>query len=93
MSEEKSTKDEILEILKANVKLELDLDGLVLDVIEKVALEALEKVVADSSNPFDDVAYAALKEPLKAQLKKLLQKAEDKLEEAAGGLVDGGEDA
>lgn len=26
---------------------------------------ALQKVVADTSNPFDDVMYAAIKEPLK----------------------------
>lgn len=38
----------------------LDIKGLVKDVITEVADEALKKAVADSSNTYDDMAYAAL---------------------------------
>lgn len=38
------------------------------DMVIEALDPALQKVVADTSNPFDDVAYAAIKEPLKKAL-------------------------
>lgn len=38
------------------------------DIVIEALDPALQKVVADTSNPFDDVAYAAIKEPLKKAL-------------------------
>lgn len=42
--------------------------GLAVEIVEEVVFAALEEVVKDSSNPFDDVLYATLKEPIKKAL-------------------------
>jgi hypothetical protein len=39
-----------------------------IDMVIEALDPALQKVVADTANPFDDVAYAAIKEPLKKAL-------------------------
>lgn len=52
-------KDKLIEITLKNGKAYAS--ELVIEVLDP----ALQKVVADSSNPFDDVMYAAIKEPLK----------------------------
>lgn len=44
------------------------------ELITVAVIPALEKVVKDSATPIDDVVLAALKEPLKAELLKLVEK-------------------
>lgn len=44
------------------------------ELITVAVIPALEKVVKDSPTPIDDVVLAALKEPLKAELLKLVEK-------------------
>jgi vacuolar-type H+-ATPase subunit D/Vma8 len=44
-----------------------------LEALEIVAIPALEAAVAKTEMKLDDMAVAALKEPLKAELKKLIE--------------------
>lgn len=60
--------EQALEILKKKVK------EAAVELISVAVFPALEKVVKDSSTPIDDVVLAALKEPLKAELLKLVEK-------------------
>jgi hypothetical protein len=52
-------KDKALEVVKKHGK------AMAAEMIEEVVFLALEDVVKDTSNPFDDMMYNALKEPLK----------------------------
>lgn len=45
------------------------------EVIEAILFEAIEEAVKNTSTPFDDMAVAALKEPLKQALLAALDKA------------------
>jgi hypothetical protein len=51
----------------------IDLKKLVSSLIDNVVEEALKKVVADSENTFDDVAFAALWPSLEKQIHKLIE--------------------
>lgn len=50
--------------------------ALAIEMIEVVALPALDAAVKKSETPLDDIAVAALKEPLKNAIKELLSKVE-----------------
>lgn len=67
-------KDQLIELLKKN----LNIGGLVADVLDDVLEPALKKVVADTSNPFDDVlmasVYPVLEEKLKEEVAELINK-------------------
>jgi hypothetical protein len=62
-------KEVALEIVKKHGK------AMAAELIEAVAVPALEEAVKSSATPIDDVVLAALKEPLKAALLKLVQEA------------------
>jgi hypothetical protein len=53
----------------------IDLKGLLInDLLDVVLKGALDKMVQDSSNPYDDLAVAALYPPLKKALEEQLVK-------------------
>ena len=60
-------KKQLEEILKKHAK------AMVIEIAEVAAIPALEAAVAKSATPVDDMLLAALKEPLKAELKKLVE--------------------
>lgn len=62
-------KEQILEIVVKHGK------AMALELVEQVAIQALEEAVKKSETPIDDVIVAALKEPLKQALIKLIQEA------------------
>lgn len=62
-------KEEILAIVVKHGK------AMALELVEQVAIQALEEAVKKSETPIDDVIVAALKEPLKQALIKLIQEA------------------
>lgn len=66
MSEE--LKAQAIELCKKHGK------ELALEMIELIAIPALEEACKKSATPVDDVVLAALKEPLKHALKELLEK-------------------
>lgn len=59
----------------------IDMPGLIADILSEVAKPALQKVVDDSENKFDDVAmaalYPALEPAVNAQVKELWGKLLD----------------
>lgn len=57
-----------VEILKKKAK------EAAVELVSVAVFPALEKVVKESATPIDDVVLAALKEPLKAELLKLVEK-------------------
>lgn len=50
----------------------INFDNLAIIIIEDLILGSLEKVAKDSSNPFDDAAFAMLSPLLKAEGEKAL---------------------
>lgn len=60
--------EQALEIVKKKVK------EAAVELVSVAVFPALEKVVKESATPIDDVVLAALKEPLKAELLKLIEK-------------------
>ncbi len=48
--------------------------GIATVIVEKVVLASLEKIVADSTNKFDDGMYAMLKPLLVEELKKQVER-------------------
>lgn len=60
--------EQALEIVKKKVK------EAAAELVSVAVFPALEKVVKESATPIDDVVLAALKEPLKAELLKLIEK-------------------
>ena len=55
----------------------IDLKGLANGIVDEVIEESLKKVVAKSSNTFDDMAMAALWPVLEAEIKKLIEEELD----------------
>jgi hypothetical protein len=49
--------------------------AMAVELVAEAAIPALEEAVKKTSTPIDDVVLAALKEPLKAALIELIQKA------------------
>ena len=58
----------MLEVMKKHGK------ALALEVVEEVVFAALEDVVKDTSNPFDDMMLGVLKEPLKKAILEQINK-------------------
>lgn len=48
--------------------------AMALEMVAEVAIPALEEAAKQSATPIDDMVLAALKEPLKEQLLKLIEK-------------------
>lgn len=63
-------KDKIIKVLLESIDLNKLADGLLDDIVK----EALDKIVADSANTFDDAAMAMLYPLLSSELKKLVAK-------------------
>jgi hypothetical protein len=61
-----STKEKLTELIETNFNLQGFADGIIDEVLEP----ALRKVVEDSKNPFDDMAFAAVYPVLEVELKK-----------------------
>lgn len=59
-----------LAILKKNI----NLGGLIADQVDLVLEPALDKVVANTTNPFDDMLKAAIYPTLREELQKLIEK-------------------
>jgi hypothetical protein len=57
-------------ILKKNI----NLGGLIADQLDLALEPALDKVVADTANPFDDMLKAAVYPTLREELQKLIEK-------------------
>ena len=66
-------KEELLKVLVSSIDLKKMATGLIDEVIE----EALKKVVADSSNPIDDMVMATLWPVLEKEIKKLIEEKLD----------------
>lgn len=62
-------KNELIKLLLESI----DLKKLANGVVDNVVEEALKKVVADSSNPIDDMVMASLWPVLEIELKKLIE--------------------
>jgi hypothetical protein len=62
-------KDKLVNLLLESV----DINKLVAGVLDEVIDEALQKVVDDSANPFDNAAKAMLYPLLSSELKKLVE--------------------
>ena len=60
------------ELLQVLIK-SIDLKGLANGIVDEVVEVALKKVVADSTNPIDDVIMASLWPVLEIELKKLIE--------------------
>lgn len=72
---DQEVKAKLLQAVKNNI----NVPGLIAELVDGAANEALDKLVADSSTPFDDMAKAALYPVLSAELKKAAQEQWEKL--------------
>lgn len=68
-------KDKIVKVLLESIDLNKLAEGVLDDLID----EALQKVVDDSSNPFDNAAKAMIYPLLSAEIKKVVAKAVEDL--------------
>jgi len=68
-------KKALVQIVKDNI----NLGGIASDVLDEVLEPALKKVVADTSNPLDDMLMASIYPVLEAELKKLVEEQINKL--------------
>lgn len=59
-------KDKLIAIALKN----LNIEGLLVDVLNEVLKPALDKMVADSANPYDDMMVAALYPVLDKEIKE-----------------------
>lgn len=67
------------DVLKKMLKERIDLSGVVVDVLDEILEPALEKVVADTSNPFDDMIMATVYPVLSEKIKELAKEKLDDL--------------
>ena len=72
------TDEQKAELMKAVAK-NINLPGLVEAVLKQVVEPALDKLVADTTNPFDNMAKAAMYPTLEAELNKLAKEQWAKL--------------
>lgn len=70
-----SEKEKLLKALKNNI----NLSGFLNEIIDELLEVSLKKVVADSSNPFGDIAMNAMWPVLEKYLKEEIKKLEDKI--------------
>lgn len=68
-------KEKILKIVKQNV----NLGGLAADILDEALEPALQKVVADTSNPLDDALMTALYPSIEKMIKEEVEKLVNKL--------------
>jgi len=61
-------KEKLIAILKDNINLE----GIVFSILDEVLEEALNKVVADTTNPFDDMLMSSVYPIIEKEVKKLI---------------------
>ncbi len=80
MTEAKSVGKEIAELAIESIDLEKFSHG----ILDRVLEPALDKLVADSKTPVDDVLKASLYPALKVELKKLISKEIADLKEKIG---------
>jgi len=66
-------KEALLKTLVESINLKALANGIIDNVIE----ESLKKVVADSANPFDDMAMASLWPVLELEVKKMIEEKLD----------------
>ena len=59
------------DVLKKMLKERIDLAGIVVDVLDELLEPALQRVVEDTSNPFDDMLKATIYPVLSEKLKEL----------------------
>jgi hypothetical protein len=69
----------ILDVLKKSVKVQIKAKEAVNAVIDEILEPALQKVVADSSNKFDDLMLASIYPGLEAEVKSMAGKKIDEL--------------
>lgn len=72
-----SEKDKLLAIVKKRI----DVSGIFVDLLDELLEPALKKVVADTSNPLDDVLMQSIYPVLEQVIKDL---ADEKLKELLG---------
>lgn len=70
-----SEKEKLLALVKKNI----NLAGVFADLLDELLEPALQKVVADTSNPFDDMLMASVYPILEKELKELAAKKIDDL--------------
>lgn len=70
-----SEREKLLEIVKKNINLK----GIVGDLMLELLEPALDRVVEKSDNPFDNMAKAALYPIFEAEIKKLLEEKIDEI--------------
>lgn len=63
-----SEREKLLKMVKERV----DIGGIFADLLDELLEPALKKVVADSSNPFDDMLMASVYPVLEKELKELV---------------------
>ena len=73
--------DKILEILKASVKIKIAVKPILNRVIDEVLEPALQKIVDDSSNPFDNILKASIYPALSKEIKDRAGAEIDKLKD------------
>lgn len=76
-----TVKADLVKILVDSVVVKVDFKSIAFGAIDKVLEPALQKVVDDSSNPFDNAAMALVYPTLEIELKKLIEKEVIALEE------------
>lgn len=83
---------DILSAIKGKVKIKLGLSPIVDSLIDDVLEPALDKLVADTSNPFDNIlkasVYPALESEIKSRIKDQISKLKDKLPESIKDFVE-----
>lgn len=71
----------LLEILKGSVKIKISIKPIVNKAIDEALEPALQKIVADSSNKFDDIMLASIYPSLEREVKEKVSKEIDKLKD------------
>jgi len=74
-------KQDIVDIVKESVEIKIDLAKIANGLVDKCLEPALQKVVDDTTNPFDNAAMAMVYPTLEKELKELVAKEVKKLEE------------
>ena len=67
------------EKLLAMVKKNINIGGVVSDILDEVLEPALQKVVDDSANPFDNMLMATVYPLIEKELKELVEKQVNKM--------------
>lgn len=73
-------KTELVKILTEAVEVKVDLKKIGHGLIDQILEPALQKVVDDTTNPFDNAAMAMVYPTLEVEVKKLLDAQVEKLE-------------